>query len=133
MRKFLTCSLVCTVILVTVGCVLGALSLNQIWGLFGAANQLLSGLALMAVASWLGEVGKNNKMFFLPMGFMLLVTFVSLSVTVCQKLVRIGAGDALWGDWFQLIFAAGMVVLAVFLVAEGVKTFRSQHIAKRQG
>ena len=131
-RKFLTCPLVCTVLLVAVGCILGALSLNQIWGLFGVANQLLSGLALMAVASWLGEAGKNNKMFFIPMGFMLLVTLVSLSLTIYQKFVLIGAGDALWGDWFQLVFATGMAVLAVFLAAEGIAAFRNQRNAKRQ-
>ena len=50
-------------LMVVIGCVLGGLSLSQIWGLFGAANQLLAGIALMAVAAWLGEVGKNNKMF----------------------------------------------------------------------
>ncbi len=130
LRRFLTCPLVCTVLLVIVGCVLGGLNLNQIWGLFGAANQLLSGLALMAVASWLGEAGKNNRMFFIPMGFMLLVTLVSLSLTVCRKLVLIGAGNAPWGDWFQLIFAAGMAVLAVFLVIEGIRTFRKQRHGK---
>jgi len=131
LRRILTCPLVCTVIIVLTGCILGALSLSQIWGLFGAANQLLSGLALMGVASWLGEAGKNNKMFFIPMGFMLLVTLVSLGLTVSQKLILIGAGSAPWGDWFQLIFAAGMAVLAVFLIAEGVRTFRSQRAAKQ--
>lgn len=132
LRRYLTCPLVCTLLLVLVGCVLGGLSLNQIWGLFGTANQLLSGLALLAVASWLGEAGKNNKMFFLPMGFMLLVALASLSLTVWRKLALIGAGNALWGDWFQLLLAAGMAVLAVFLVIEGVRTFRKQHALKQQ-
>jgi len=41
--------------MVLIGCILGGLSLSQIWGLFGAANQLLAGIALMAVAAWLGD------------------------------------------------------------------------------
>ncbi len=122
-RKLLAHPLFGTVFMVVVGCILGGLSLSQIWGLFGAANQLLAGIALMAVASWLGNVGKNNKMFFIPMIFMLAATLTSLVMTVIAKIKLIAAAGALWGDWFQLIFAAAMVVLAVFLVIEGVQTF----------
>ena len=122
-RKVLSHPLFGTTIMVVIGCVLGGLSLSQIWGLFGAANQLLSGIALMAVASWLGNAGKNNKMFFIPMIFMLAATLTSLIMTVIKKIGMIGAGTAAWGDWFQLLFAAAMVILAVFLVVEGVQTF----------
>lgn len=125
-RKFLAHPLVGTVSMVLIGCILGGLSLSQIWGLFGAANQLLAGIALMAVAAWLGNVGKNNKMFFIPMVFMLAATIVSLLITVKAKIDMACAGTALWGDWFQLIFAAAMVILAVILVIEGIHTFKRQ-------
>ena len=119
-----------TIFMVVVGCILGGLSLSQIWGLFGAANQLLAGIALMAVAAWLGEVGKNNKMFFIPTAFMLTATLTSLILTVIGK-VKLIAGlvegkTSNWGDWFQLAFAAAMAILAVVLVIEGVKTFTRQ-------
>ena len=130
-RKFLAHPLVGTSFLVIVGCILGGLSLSQIWGLFGAANQLLAGIALMAVCAWLGEVGKNNKMFYFPMVFMLAATLCSLLITVKNKIVMIGAGQALWGDWFQLIFAAAMAILALFLVAEGVQTLKKQKAQKQ--
>ncbi len=126
-RRFLAHPLVGTLLMVVIGGVLGGLSLSQIWGLFGAANQLLAGLALMAVAAWLGEVGKNNKMFYIPMIFMLAATICSLCLTVKTKLGALNA----WGDWFQLIFAAAMVVLAIFLIVEGVQTFSKQKAAKR--
>ncbi len=125
-RKFLAHPLVGTLLMVLIGCILGGLSLSQIWGLFGAANQLLAGIALMAVAAWLGEVGKNNKMFFIPMAFMLCATLTSLVITIIKKFKMIGAGEAMWGDWFQLIFAAAMAVLAVILVVQGVQTFSRQ-------
>lgn len=125
-RKFLAHPLVGTASMVLIGCILGGLSLSQIWGLFGAANQLLAGIALMAVAAWLGNAGKNNKMFFIPMIFMLAATLTSLAITVKNKIVLIGAGSAMWGDWFQLIFAAAMAVLAIILVVEGVQTFKMQ-------
>lgn len=89
-RRFLAHPMVGTTFLVVIGCILGGLSLSQIWGLFGAANQLLAGIALMAVCAWLGQAGKNNKMFYVPMVFMLAATLSSLLITVKKKLVMIG-------------------------------------------
>jgi len=125
-RKIFANPVVATLIMVLIGCILGGLSLSQIWGLFGAANQLLAGIALMAVAAWLGNVGKNNKMFIFPMIFMLVATISSLVMTVINKIKAVGAGTAAWGDWFQMLFASAMVVLALFLVVEGVQTFKKQ-------
>ena len=132
-RKVLTHPLVGTLIMVGIGSVLGFLKLSQIWGLFGAANQLLAGIALMAVAAWLGNVGKNNKMFYIPMAFMLAATLTSLVQTIIAKFGMIGAGTALWGDWFQLIFAAAMAILAVILVIEGLQTFSKQAKGEKTG
>ena len=125
-RKVLTFPITGTLIMVVIGCVLGFLSLSQIWALFGAANQLLAGIALLAVAAWLGNVGKNNKMFLFPMAFMLIATLTSLVITVIKKFGVIGSGEAAWGDWFQLIFAAAMGVLAIILAIEGIQTLFSQ-------
>ena len=127
-RKILANPLVGTVFMVVIGCILGGLSLSQIWGLFGSANQLLAGIALMAVAAWLGQAGKNNKMFFIPMIFMLAATLTQLVLTIIAKIKFIAAGqftkaNPAWGNWFQLFFAAGMTILAVILVIEGIKTF----------
>lgn len=125
-RKVLAHPLFGTILMVAIGCILGGLSLSQIWGLFGAANQLLAGIALMAVAAWLGNVGKNNKMFFVPMVFMLVATLTSLVITIIGKVKAVAAGAAAWGDWFQLLFAAAMAILAIFLVLEGIQTFKKQ-------
>ena len=127
-RKLLANPLFGTALMVIIGSTLGALKLSAIWSLFGAANQLLAGIALLAVAAWLGEVGKNNKMFFIPMIFMLTATLTQLVITVIKQTGVIAAGkfsasDPAWGHWFQLLFAAAMAMLAVILVIEGVKTF----------
>lgn len=131
-RKILAHPMVGTTFLVVIGCILGGLSLSQIWGLFGAANQLLAGIALMAVCAWLGQAGKNNKMFYIPMVFMLAATLTSLIITVKNKILMIGAGQALWGDWFQLFFAAAMAILAIVLVIEGIQTFKKQAAIKKK-
>ena len=134
-RKVLAYPLFGTLFMVIIGCVLGGLSLSQIWGLFGAANQLLAGLALMAVAAWLGNVGKNNKMFIIPMIFMLCATLTQLYLTIVAKCKGIFSGvfasdpatyGPVWGHWFQLVFAAAMFVLAIILVIEGIQTFSKQ-------
>ncbi len=125
-RKFFSHPLVSTLIMVIIGCGMGFMSLSQIWGVFGAANQLLAGIAMLAVAAWLGNIGKNNKMFFVPMIFMLAATLTSLVMTIIGKVKLIAAAGAAWGDWFQMIWSIGLVVLAVILVIEGVQVMAKQ-------
>ena len=119
--KFFSHPFVATGIMVVIGCGMGFMNLSQIWGVFGAANQLLAGIAMLAVAAWLGNIGKNNKMFFVPMVFMLAATITSLCMTIIAKVKLIAAAGAAWGDWFQLIWSVALIVLAVLLVVEGVK------------
>ena len=118
--KFFATPIVATLIMVVIGCGMGFMGLSQIWGVFGAANQLLAGVAMLAVAAWLANIGKNNKMFLFPMAFMLVATITSLVTTIIQKAQAVVAG-APWGDWFQMIWSIGLVVLAVILVIEGVQ------------
>lgn len=57
---------VATLITVVLGIALGMTGYAKIWALFGAANQLLAALGLLAVCCWLGKIGRNNKMFYIP-------------------------------------------------------------------
>ena len=123
--KFFATPIVSTLIMVVIGCGIGFLSLSQIWGVFGAANQLLAGIAMLAVCTWLGNIGKNNKMFFFPMAFMLVATTTSLVLTIIGKVKMIAGGAAAWGDWFQMIWSVGLVVLAVMLVIEGINVLKN--------
>ena len=125
-KKTLVNPYVATIITVILGIVLGMTGYSKIWGLFGAANQLLAGIGLLAVATWLGNVGKNNKMFLLPMGFMIIVTICSLCVTVKNQIGIISAGGADWGPYAQAILAVILIILAVVLVIEGVQTLSRQ-------
>lgn len=111
-----------TAVTVILGILLGMTGYAKIWGLFGAANQLLAGLGLLAVATWLGNIGKNNKMFLIPMAFMMVVTICSLILTVKNQLGLIAAGGSDWGPYAQVFFAVLLVVLSVILVIEGIQT-----------
>ena len=76
------------------------------------------------------DIVVNNKMFFVPMIFMLCATLTSLVITILRKLKMIGTPEMIWGDWFQLIFAVAMAILAIILVVEGVNTFKKQKRVK---
>lgn len=115
-----------TIITVVLGVLLGLNGYAKIWGLFGAANQLLAGIGLLAVATWLGNIGKNNKMFLAPMAFMIVVTICSLALTVKNQIGIIAAGGADWGPWAQVILGVLLIVLAVVLVIEGIQTLTKQ-------
>ncbi len=113
---------VATAITVVLGVTLGMNGYTVIWPLFGAANQLLAGLGLLAVCAWLGNIGKNNKMFYIPMVFMLVVTICSLCQTIMSRFKAIFAGTAAFATYVQGILALVLVVLAVVLAIEGIQT-----------
>lgn len=116
---------VATVITVVLGVGLGMTGYGKIWPLFGAANQLLAALALLTVCAWLGNIGRNNKMFYIPMAFMLAVTLISLLQTVTKKVKDIaGLTDNIvdWGTYAQAILGTLLFVLAIVLAVEGCKT-----------
>lgn len=126
-KKILTNPLVSTLITVFLGIALGLTGYANIWPLFGAANQLLAALGLLAVATWLGKVGKNNKMFLLPMAFMLIVTITSLCFTLKSNIAGIMAGgDGVTWCVIRVVISALLVVLAIILAVDGVKTLSNQ-------
>ena len=147
-RKFFATPIVGTLILVVIGCGLGMNpNLSAIWGVFGAANQLLAGLAMLAVCTWLGEIGKNNKMFFFPMIFMLCATLTSLVMTIINEISGIAKGTfaeeiakaiaegktptPMWSHYYTTLWSCLLVVLAVILVITGVKTLTAQAKEKK--
>ena len=128
--KFFSTPIVSTLIMVVIGCGMGFMGLSQIWSVFGAANQLLAGVAMLAVCTWLGKIGRNNKMFFFPMIFMLCATITALCFTIVKGFGAIAAG-AEWGTYFQVIWSIALVVLAVVLAVMSFKTLSAQAKAKK--
>lgn len=118
-----------TILTVVLGIALGMTGYSKIWGLFGAANQLLAGLGLLAVATWLGNIGKNNKMFLIPMAFMMVVTICSLCLTVKNQIGIIAKGGADWGPFAQTILGVLLIILAIILVIEGIQTLTKKKAA----
>ena len=125
-KKVMSNMYVATGITVILGVLLGLNGYGKIWALFGSANQLLAALGLLAVATWLGNIGKNNKMFLIPMVFMLLVTICSLIINTKTQIGLISAGGADWGPYVQAILGVLLVVLAIVLAIEGISTMSKQ-------
>ncbi|MBQ8643350.1 MAG: carbon starvation protein A [Candidatus Methanomethylophilaceae archaeon] len=122
--KHLGKPVIATVVTVCAGVGLALVGYQNIWGLFGAANQLLAVLAIMAVCAWLGNVGKNNRMLIAPMLFLFACTLTSLAITMWNKvniLLEGFDGAAL----AQTLLAAFLFILAIILMKEGISTIRN--------
>ena len=130
-KKLLCNPYFATVITVVLGVGLGMTGYAKIWPLFGAANQLLAAVGLLAVCTWLGKVGRNNKMFYIPMVFMLIVTITSLIQTILGKVKVIGAGEADIWAYVQAILAALLVVLALVLAVYSFANLSKQSKEKK--
>lgn len=116
-QRFFATPAVGTVILVLLGCGLGLVrDLDRLWGLFGAANLLLAGLAMMIAAIWLRSEGKQTAMLVVPM-FVLLAA--ALGFLVRNAVVTLQS-IAAWVDYLSLGCSAVLAVLAVILLAQGL-------------
>ena len=82
-----------------------------------------SGLcSALPTSCWLGKIGRNNKMFYFPMFFMLVVTLTSLAFTIKTQITGIIAGGE-GVAWFYIrgIIGVLLVILAIDLVVEGIR------------
>ncbi len=130
-KKFFSNPYVATIITVVLGIFLGLNGYEKIWALFGSANQLLAAIGLLAVATWLGNIGKKKAMVTIPMLFMLCVTISSLIINTVKQFDVIRSGEADWGPWVQAIVGILLVVLAVVLAIEGITTIVNHSKAKK--
>ena len=96
----------------------------KFWTLFGASNQLLAALTLLAVTVWLYQRRQQIGFTLWPMLFVL--------VTTLYALVRLTIGNfsaaARGGGTVELangVTSAGMIVLAVYLVIRAIVTVRT--------
>jgi len=82
----------------------------KIWPIFGAANQLLAALTLIAVTAWLAQKAKSYWFTAVPAAFMVVTTLTSL-VILLGRYVRLESWTLAVTDVFLLLLAAGVVVL----------------------
>jgi carbon starvation protein len=106
--------------LLTVGAPMGLLLLAEkgswakFWTLFGASNQLLAALTLLAVTVWLRRTGRRYLFTALPMVFVLVTTLYALgALAIANFRSSHGADVAL----VNAISATLLIALAIYLLA----------------
>jgi carbon starvation protein len=98
-------------------CLLAITGYQNIWALFGAANQLLAALTLIACIVFFKRGGKRVFMLYIPAVIMLAVTFSSLALTIKGKIGLLYRGTfTLAVDGLQLIIAALLFSLGILVV-----------------
>jgi len=94
-----------------------------LWQLFGTTNQLLAGLALLAVTLYLLQRGKQWYLAGIPMVFMLISTLKAMAGNIRQFFYQ--------REWPLFVVGGILLVLAVWLIIEAflaLHRFRQEKI-----
>ena len=116
-QRFFAAPAVGTILVVLLGCGLGLFpETGRLWGLFGAANLLLAGLAMLAVAAWLRQSGKGGGLLTLLTLVLLLLGMGTLAYLLGVGVGRLAAGVFAWVDALGLVCGLALAVLALILL-----------------
>ncbi|MDR0495552.1 MAG: carbon starvation protein A [Treponema sp.] len=95
---------------------LAIIGYQSIWALFGAANQLLAALTLIACTMFFKKTGRRIIMLLIPTIIMLTVTFTSLILSIKSKAVLLYQGTFnLAIDGLQLGIAVLLLILGILV------------------
>lgn len=119
--KVMTNKYFATIITLVLAYMLAKVGYAEIWPLFGSANQLLSVLALVACAVFLKKTKRQGVMLWVPMGFMMAVTFTALTMTIVKLTTAFMTTGLSFGNTLQLIFAVLLLLLGVIVAIQGIK------------
>jgi carbon starvation protein len=97
----------------------------KFWTLFGASNQLLAALTLLAVTIWLYGARQRIAFTLVPMAFVLLITLWALAKLTIANLQ---ASRGLDVELINGLAAAALIVLALYLVARAAARLRGERI-----
>lgn len=110
-----------TIITLVLAYLLAQVGYAEIWPLFGSANQLLSVLALVACSVFLKKTKRQGVMLWIPMGFMMAVTFTALTMTIVKLSKAFVTVGLSFGMTLQLVFAAVLLLLGIMVAMQGIK------------
>jgi len=88
---------------------------TTVWPIFGAANQMLGALALLAVTAWLAKRKTKTAFTAIPMVLMFIITLSALVVIMQQNFIK--------GNYILVVIASLLFVLCIALVLEAWQTF----------
>ena len=120
-KKLLTNNYVSTIVTLIVAYMLAKVGYAEIWPLFGSGNQLLAVLALLACAAFLKKTHRQGVMLWIPMVFMMAVTFTALATTSINLSKQLMTTGLSLGNTLQLIFAVLLLILGIIVAVQGIK------------
>jgi len=101
---------------------LAIMGYQTIWALFGAANQLLAALTLIACMMFLKMTGRKRTMLLVPTVIMLAVTFTSLVLSIKDRVVLLTRGSQnASAPGMQIVIAALLLVLGILVAISCAK------------
>lgn len=121
LKKVLTNKHFATILTLVLAFGLTQVGYAEIWPLFGSANQLLSVLALVACSAFLKKTKRQGIMLWIPMGFMMAVTFTALGMTIIKLTKTLFTVGLTVGTGLQLIFAVLLLMLGVMVAIQGIR------------
>ncbi len=119
--KIVTNKYFSTILTLVLAYLLATVGYAEIWPLFGSANQLLSVLALVACAVFLKKTKRQGVMLWIPMAFMMAVTFTALTMSIVKLSKAFFTVGLTLGNTLQLVFAILLLLLGVIVAIQGVK------------
>ena len=123
-RKLFCNTYFSTIVTLAFGFILAKIGYNNIWPLFGSANQLLSALVLVTLCVFLKVTGRSNKMLFPPLVIMLCVTFTALVQILVGCVQAYTAGTATFlMQGLQLVLAILLIALGVIIVVNSLRVY----------
>ena len=126
LRAALANKYVATFITLVLGYLLSLGGYMNIWALFGASNQLLGALALIAVCVFMKRTGRNGKMLVIPMIAMLVITLSALGQSIISLIDKIGTPNfVMMRDGLQLVFAVLLTALALIVAGQSFRVLGS--------
>ncbi|MDY7040577.1 MAG: carbon starvation CstA family protein, partial [Chloroflexota bacterium] len=103
-----------------------------IWAAFGAANQLMAGLALLLISLWLMSEGRKHTWALYPSIFMIVTTIAALLYLAYDNLLRklptAASARASIASALVGIICLVLVVAAGFLIADGWRALRKPRV-----
>lgn len=122
-EKLFTNQYFATVVTLLAGYVLCLGGYQNIWALFGSANQMLAAIVLLGVAVFLKATHRKNGMIYVPMFIMLAVTYTAIILNVIGNVKAFMNGTGVFlVNGLQLIVAAFLIVLGAIVVVTCFRT-----------
>jgi len=95
---------------------------SVIWPVFGAANQLLGALALLATAVWLEKTGRESLFAKIPMWIMFAVSLSALVVLTVNTVKS--------GNWILAFLSIALFGLGVALAVQAHRSLKRHRITR---